>query len=89
MPYAKNNQDPTPGSPMLGLSVCARTPQPVTACHRARGFVFEPGSGQCKPGLWLHQGSGERVVLVGSVDTHFVNTFLPDQLEEFCQDGFE
>ncbi|GFO28203.1 hypothetical protein PoB_005470800 [Plakobranchus ocellatus] len=21
MPYAKNNQDPTPGSPMLGLSV--------------------------------------------------------------------
>ncbi|GFO43564.1 hypothetical protein PoB_007006900 [Plakobranchus ocellatus] len=61
----------------------------ITTCHRARGFVFEPASGQCTPVLWLHQGSGGTVVPAGSVDTHLVNMFLRDQLDEFCQDGFE
>ncbi|GFO09706.1 hypothetical protein PoB_003621100 [Plakobranchus ocellatus] len=71
------------------MCLIVRRAQPVTACHRARGFVFEPGSGQCTPVLWLHQGSGETVVPAGSVDTHFENTFLPNQLDEVCQDGFE
>ncbi|GFO03632.1 C-type lectin-related protein 4 [Plakobranchus ocellatus] len=61
----------------------------VTTCRLARGFVFESAPGQCKPVLWLHQGSGGTVVPAGSVDTHLVNMFLRNQLDEFCQAGFE
>ncbi|GFO28407.1 hypothetical protein PoB_005491200 [Plakobranchus ocellatus] len=61
MPYAKNNRDPTPGSPMLGLSVGPTllmvSPQQVISGFQALREGFEPAiEDPCRSqdGLLIH-----------------------------------
>ncbi|GFO01708.1 Cd209e antigen [Plakobranchus ocellatus] len=74
-------------SGVSSISACARVT--LTMCHRVRGFLYAPGSEQCTPVLWLHQGSGGIIVPAGTEDGHPGIMYLFNQADGFCQDGFE
>ncbi|GFO03473.1 C-type lectin-related protein 4 [Plakobranchus ocellatus] len=59
------------------------------AWDKNAGFLFESGSGQCTPVLWIGQGSGGIVIPSGSADAPPGNLYVNSQTTIHCPDGFQ